>query len=120
MKYSNNNEEKYFFEIHKDYNNLFYFDLKDEEGNFLLESSLYKRKTNYLKGVKNMIRSSKNKECVFLGKPFYEKWAFLLRARNNRVLAISDCFDTEEEAKNLIEYLKKISVEIPVVDKIEN
>ena len=115
MKDSNSNE-KYFFEINKDQYNLFYFILKDEEGNIYLESWRYTNKTNCRKGIKTVIRNSKNEFRFEVEHIYDEKWIVILKAGNGKRIAHSQYFDTEEEAKNFIEDLKSLSLDIPVID----
>ena len=129
MIYPSNNE-KYFFEINKYkeflsdtyYDYLFYFYLIDEEGIIYLESCSYTQKTNCLKGIKSVIRNSKNRERFIIEQPFDNAWRVYLKAENGKKIANSPCFDNEEEAINFIEDLKNVSLKIPVIDntKIKN
>lgn len=111
------NNKKYFFEINKDKRNLFYFYLRDEEGKILIESGSYTLKTNCKHGIRSIIRNSKNESRFIIGQPYDKKWMVCLRAGNGKTIAISDCFDTEKEARNFIEDLKSLSLETPVIDK---
>ncbi|PQL89821.1 DUF1508 domain-containing protein [Apibacter sp. wkB309] len=121
MIHSTNNE-KYFFEINKDQYNLFYFNLKDEEGNIYLESWRYTNKTNCRKGIKTVIRNSKNEFRFEVEHIYDEKWIVILKAGNGKRIAHSQYFDTEKEAINLIKNLKNLSLKTPVIDntKIKN
>ena len=113
-----NSNEKYFFEICKNqYNDLFYFILKDEEDKILLKSWRYTNKTNCQKGVKSVIRNSKNEFRFEVEHIYDEKWIVILKAGNGKRIAYSQYFDTEEEAKNIIENLKNVSLKTPVIEK---
>ena len=116
MKHSNNNE-KYFFEIHKDYDGLFYFQLKNEKSKILLKSLIYTHKTDCQKWIKSVIRNSKNEERFDVVQGPNEAWSIWLNTKNGQVLAICPSFDTEKDAKNFIEDLKCLSLKTPVIDK---
>ena len=115
MKHSTNNEKLY-FEIYKDQHNLFYFNLKDEDGNIYLESWRYTNKTNCRKGIKTVIRNSKNEFRFEVEIIYDDTWIVYLKAGNGKRIAHSQYFDTEEEAKNFIEDLKNVSLKTPVID----
>ena len=121
MKDSNINE-KYFFKITKNCNNFFHFYLINEEGYNLESDYYYTQKTNCLKGIKSVIKNSKNRECFIIEQPFDNAWRVYLKARNGKKIAISPCFDSEKEAINLIENLKNLSLKTPIIDntKIKN
>ena len=120
-----NNNEKFYFEIYKDEydystsNDLFYFKLKDEDGNSYIRSRPHIHKTNCLKELKSVLRNSKNRERFIIEQPFDNTWRVYLKAGNGEKIANSPCFGTEEEAKNFIEDLKSLTLETPVVDKTE-
>ena len=116
MIHSTNNG-KYFFEIYKDEDNFFYFQLKNKEDKILLKSGSFTQKTNCQKGVKSVIRNSKNEFRFEVEHIYDEKWIVILKAGNGKRIAYSQYFDTEEEAKNFIEDLKSLSLETPVIDK---
>ena len=115
MIHSNNNEKLY-FEIYKYKDNLFYFNLKDEDGNIYLESWRYTNKTNCRNGIKTVIRNSKNEFRFEVEIIYDDTWIVILKAGNGKRIAHSQYFDTEEEAKNFIEDLKNVSLKTPVVD----
>ena len=116
MIHSTNNE-KYFFEINKNKDNFFYFQLKNKEDKILLKSWRYTNKTNCRNGIKTVIRNSKNEERFEVEHIYDEKWIVILKAGNGKRIAYSQYFDTEEEAKNIIEDLKNVSLKTPVIDK---
>ena len=123
MTHSNN--KKYFFEINKykdtfpytNYNDRFYFNLKDEKGNIYLESDLYVLKTSCKKEIKSVLKNSKNEDRFRLIQTYDDKWIFFLRDETDEIIAESTDFDNEKEAINFIEDLKSLSLDIPVVDK---
>ena len=115
MIHSTNNE-KYFFEINKDQYNLFYFNLKDKNGNIYLKSGSYTQKTNCLKGIRSIIRNSKNEDRFIIKQPYNDTWRVYLKAGNGRTIVKSNFLDAEEEAKNFIKDLKCLSLDTPVVD----
>ena len=122
MIHSTNNE-KYFFEIDKNEDNLFYFNLKDEEGNFYIESDLYVRKTSCQEGIESVINNSNNEERFEVEQIYVQKWMVRMKTVNSKTIAIIPKeFDTEEEAKNFIEDLKSLSFKTPVIDntKLKN
>ena len=112
-----NNKEKYFFEINKDQYNLFYFNLKDKNGNIYLKSGSYTQKTNCLKGIRSIIRNSKNDARVIVEQTRDEKWKGFLKAENGKTRGFKTAFNTKEEVKNFIKDLKSLTLETPVVDK---
>ena len=108
MIHSNNNE-KFFFEIYKDEddvfysNDRFYFKLKDEDGNSYIRSRPYLHKTDCQKELKSVLRNSKNEERFIIEQNIYKKWIVFLKEGNGKIIAYSQYFDTEEEAKNFFE-----------------
>ena len=116
MIHSNNNE-KFYFEINKDQYNLFYFNLKDEEGNIYLESWRYANKTNCRKGIKTVIRNSKNEFRFEVEQIYDQKWMVRMKTVNSKTIAIIPKeFDTYVEAKNFIKNFKNLSLKTPVID----
>ena len=116
MMYPNNNE-KFYFEINKNKDNLFYFLLKDDDGNFCLVSLPYTLKTNCKHGIRSIIRNSKNEERFEVEQDSFEDWFFWLKGGNGRIIAKSQEFVTKEELKNLIKDLNCLSLKTPIVDK---
>ena len=112
-----NNKEKYFFEINKDKGNLFYFNLKGEGDKILLKSGSFTQKINCQKGIKSVIRNSKNEYRFELEQFYDEKWIIILKAGNGKTIAVTTDLDTEKEAENFIEDLKNLSLKTPVIDK---
>ena len=112
------NKEKLYFEINKDQYNLFYFNLKDKNGNICLKRSFYKHKTSCQEGIESVINNSNNEERFEATQTNYG-WIVYLKAENGEKIAISDYLDTEEEAKYLIKNLKNLSLKTPVIDKTE-
>ena len=122
MIHSNNNK-KYFFEIDKNEDNLFYFNLKDKNGNIYLGSGSYTQKTNCRKGIKTVIRNSKNKDRFDIKFFLNGLYVVYLKDGNGDVIAIgADLFTNKEEAINFIENLKNLSLETALIDntKIKN
>ena len=125
-----NKNKKYFFEINKykdtfsytNYNDRFYFNLKDEKGNIYLESDLYVLKTCCKKEIKSVLKNSKNEDRFRLIQTYDDKWVFFLRDETDEIIAESTDFDNEEEVINLIKDLNYLSFETPVVDntKLKN
>ena len=115
MIHSTNNG-KYFFEIYKDEDNFFYFQLKNKEDKILLKSSSFTQKTNCQKGVKSVIRNSKNEFRFEVEQETNEDWFFRLKAGNGKIIANSRKFVTKEELKNFSEDLKSLSLKPPVID----
>ncbi|MCX8676239.1 MULTISPECIES: YegP family protein [unclassified Apibacter] len=116
MKHSTNNEKLY-FEINKDQYNLFYFNLKDKNGNIYLKSGSYTQKTNCLKGIRSIIINSKNEDRFGAKQTYEETWVFYLKDENGQIIAVSPYyFDTIVEAINFIENLKSLSLKTPVID----
>ena len=118
-----NNNEKFYFEIYKDEydystsNDLFYFKLKDEDGNNYIRSRPYLLKTDCQKELKSVLRNFKNRERFIIEQPYNYTWIVYLKAGNGEKIANSPCFGTKEEAKNFIEDLKSLSLETSVIDK---
>ena len=118
MKHSNNNE-KYFFEINKDEDNLFYFQLKDKNGKIYLESPPYTRKTDCQKELKSVLRNSKNEFRIELVPFSNNEWCSILKTGNGRAIAMYPFFETKEELESFIKDLKSLSLETLVIDKTE-
>ena len=112
-----NNNEKYFFEIDKTKDNLFYFQFKDEDGNSYIRSRPYLLKTDCQKELKSVLRNFKNRERFIIEQPYNYTWIVYLKAGNGEKIANSPCFGTKEEAKNFIKDLKNLSLKTPVIDK---
>ena len=118
-----NNNEKFYFEIYKDEydystsNDLFYFKLKDEDGNSYIRSRPYLLKTDCQKELKSVLRNFKNRERFIIEQPYNDTWIVYLKAGNGEKIANSPCFGTKEEAINMIKDLKSLSLETPVIDK---
>ena len=116
MKHSNS-KEKFYFEIRKNqFNNLFYFNLKDEVG-YCLVSDYYTQKTNCLKGINSVIRNSKNEDRFEVKEFSNGEFNVYLRAVNGKIIAESaNYLDTYVEAINMIEELESLSLKTPVID----
>lgn len=112
-----NNKEKYFFEINKNEDDFFYLRLKGEEDKTLLKCGSFTQKTKCQKGVKSVIRNSKNGERFGVKRSPYGRYDVYLKAVNGEIIAVSADFYTKEEAKNFIEDLKCLSPQTPVIDK---
>ena len=111
------NNKKYFFEINKNEDDFFYFQLKNEKSKILLKSLIYTHKTDCQKWIKSVIRNSKNEERFDVVQGPNEAWSIWLNTKNGQVLAICPSFDTEKEARNFIKDLKSLSLKTPVIDK---
>ena len=112
-----NNKEKYFFEINKDEDDFFYLRLKGEEDKTLLKCGSFTQKTKCQKGVKSVIRNSKNEFRFEIEQDRYERWFIWQKYRTGQIITRSREFVTIEELKNLIIDLKSLSLETPVIDK---
>lgn len=115
MKDSNNNK-KYFFEIDKAKGNLFYLYLRDGEGNIYLGSYFYKQKNKCEKWIKSVIKNSKNEEHFIIKQDYNDTWIVFMEDGNGIIIAYSQYFDTEKEARNFIIKLKHISNLATVID----
>ena len=111
------NKEKFYFEINKNEDDFFYFQLKDEKSKILLKSLIYTHKTDCQKWIKSVLRNFKNRERFIIEQPYNYTWIVYLKAENGEKIANSPCFATEEEAINMIKDLKSLTLETPVVDK---
>lgn len=107
MIYPRNNK-KYFFEIDKNEDNFFYFQLKDEEGNIYLERGAYTYKTNCKHGIKSVIRNSKNRERFIIKQASNKKWTCSLTAENGRTIAFTPYFKTKLKIEKFVEDLPRI------------
>ena len=106
--------EKFYFKIINN-NNLYFFNLKDKNGNIYLKSGSYTQKTNCLKGIRSIIRNSKNDDRFDIKFFLNGLYVVYLEDGNGDVIAIStDLFTNKEEAKNFIEILKNLSLKTPV------
>ena len=107
--------EKFYFKIINN-NNLYFFNLKDKNGNIYLKSGSYTQKTNCLKGIRSIIRNSKNDARVIVEQTRDEKWKGSLKAENGKTRAFKTAFNTKEEVKNFFEILKNLSLETALID----
>lgn len=107
MIYPRNNK-KYFFEIDKNEDNFFYFQLKDEDGNIYLERGAYTFKTNCKHGINSVIRNSKNRERFIIKQASNKKWACSLTAGNGRAIAFTPYFKTKFKIEKFVEDLPRI------------
>lgn len=116
------NKEKFYFEINKNEDDFFYFQLKDEKSKILLKSLIYTDKTDCQEGIISVIRNSKNEERFDVVPGPYETWFISLNTPNGEVIAICPSFETKKEVLNLIKDLNYLSFETPVVDntKLKN
>lgn len=106
MIYPRNNK-KYFFEINKTKYNFFLFELKDEEGDIYLGSYFYTQKTNCLKGIKSVIRNSKNRGRFIIKQASNKKWTCSLTAGNGRAIAFTPYFKTKFKIEKFVEDLPR-------------
>ncbi|MCX8676240.1 MULTISPECIES: DUF1508 domain-containing protein [unclassified Apibacter] len=106
MIYPRNNK-KFYFEIDKNEDNLFYFQLKDEEGNIYLERGAYTYKTNCKHGIKSVIRNSKNRERFIIKQASNKKWTCSLTAGNGRAIAFTPYFKTKFRIEKFVEDLPR-------------
>lgn len=104
MLYPRNNK-KFYFEIDKNEDNLFYFQLKDEEGNIYLERGAYTYKTNCKHGIESLIRNSKNRERFIIKQASNKKWICSLTAGNGRAIAFTPYFKTKFRIEKFVEDL---------------
>ena len=111
------NKEKFYFEINKNEDDFFYFQLKDEDGNSYIRSRPHIHKTECLKELKSVLRNLKNRERFIIEQPYNYTWIVYLKAGNGEKIANSPCFGTKEEAINMIKNLKSLSLKTPVIDK---
>ena len=112
-----NNKEKFYFEIDKNKDNLFYFQLKDKNGKIYLESPPYTRKTDCQKELKSVLRNSKNEFRIELVPFSNNEWCSILKTGNGRAIAMYPSFETKEELESFIKDLKSLSLKTPVIDK---
>lgn len=113
------NKDKYFFEINKDEDNLFYFQLKDKNGKIYLGSYFYKKKNKCEKRINSVIRNSKNEEHFIIDQIINKKWIVFMEDGNGKIIANSPCFETKEELESFIKDLKSLTLETLVIDKTE-
>ena len=113
-----NNNEKYFFEINKNKDNFFYFNLKDKNGKIHFKSGSYAQKTDCKKGIKSVIMNSKKRDRFYFKYFLNGLFVAYLNDANNKVIAIyADLVTNDEELENFTENLKSLSLKTPVIDK---
>ncbi len=88
------------FEIFKDKSGGFRFRLKEKSGKVILSSEGYTQKTNCQKGISSVKRNSKNEDRFELKQSSGKKWFFNLKAGNGQIVATSENYDSETNAKN--------------------
>ncbi len=88
------------FEIFKDKSGGFRFRLKEKSGTVILASEGYTQKTNCQKGISSVKRNSKNEDRFELKQSSNKKWFFNLKAGNGQIVATSELYDSEPNAKN--------------------
>lgn len=103
-----NNKEKFYFEIDKNKDNLFYFNLKDKNGKVYLKSGSYTQKTNCQNGIKSVRINSKNRERFDINQNLNKKWSGVLKAENGRTIAFISYFNDKFKIEVFIEHLSQI------------
>jgi uncharacterized protein YegP (UPF0339 family) len=104
------------FEIFKDKAGIFFFRLKEKNGQVILESDGYTQKTNCLKGIGSVRRNSKNEDRFEVKQSSDKKWFFYLKAGNGQQVGASSSFDSEVNAKNGIKVVMKTAPSSETVD----
>ena len=104
------------FEIFKDKSGAFRFRLKEKGGKIILSSEGYTQKTNCQKGISSVKRNSKNEDRFDLKQASNKKWFFNLKAGNGQVVATSEPYDSEANAKNGIKLVISTSLNAETTD----
>ena len=83
------------FEIFKDKINEFRFRLKADNGEIILASEGYKAKSSCKNGIKSVIKNSlKDSNFKRLKSKNLTDYYFILKARNGRVIGVSEMYTT--------------------------
>ncbi|MDR2122297.1 MAG: YegP family protein [Flavobacteriaceae bacterium] len=104
------------FEIFKDKEGIFYFRLKEKNGQTVLESDGYTQKTNCQKGISSVKRNSKNEDRFEIKQSPNKKWFFNLKAGNGQLVGTSVFYDSENNAKNGIKSVMRTAPTSELVD----
>ncbi len=96
------------YEILKHKLGTFRFRLKDNEGNILLRSSGYTQKTNCKKGISSVKKNTQKEERIELISSYPFGYRIILKSGNYRIIATSEVYKSEIEAKNSIKKVMSI------------
>ena len=95
------------FEIKKSKKNDFYFNLKADNGQVILTSEMYSSKAACENGIESVKKNSPDDLRYERKKSGSNKFSFLLKATNGRVIGKSEQYDSEASREKGIESVKK-------------
>lgn len=104
------------FEIFKDKRGETRFRLKSGNGQIILASEGYKRKSSCLNGVESVRKNSQQDDRFERKKTRGGKFMFNLRARNGQVIGTSESYDAEKSRENGIASVAKNAPDAKLVD----
>lgn len=96
-----------FFEIKKTNNGRFQFYLKQNNGEIILSSEIYKQKASAQNGIISVQKNSCFDEKYSRLKNKNDKFYFTLKAANFQVIGISPAFTAEDMREQYIERVKE-------------
>jgi uncharacterized protein YegP (UPF0339 family) len=105
------------FVIRKKTTGEFQFDFIDKEGNIILRSGTYTRKTMCINGIESVKRNSKDNSKFNLKKSPNDEPYFNLKSFNGKILGVSKIFEDKSSRNNSIESLKSKALEAPIEDQ---
>lgn len=105
------------FEIYKDKKGETRFRLKSGNGQTILASEGYKRKSSCMNGVESVRKNSQDDERFERKKTKGGKFMFNLRARNGQVIGTSESYNAEKSRDNGIASVAKNAPDAKVDDQ---
>ncbi|NIP31105.1 MAG: DUF1508 domain-containing protein [Candidatus Dadabacteria bacterium] len=104
------------FEIYKDKSGEFRFRLKAANGQNILASEGYKKKSSCQNGIESVRKNCQNDSRYEIKKTSSGKRMFNLKAANNQVIGTSQSYQSSSGCKNGIESVKKNASDAQVVE----
>ncbi len=98
------------FDIYKDKSGNFRFRLKAKNGEIICSSQSYTAKSSCVKGAKSLILNSKKKKSFKTLRNRAGKYFFNVVAGNNKVIATSQAYKSENSLKKGIESVQKNAI----------
>lgn len=105
------------FEVYKDKKGEVRFRLKASNGQVILASEGYKRKSSCMSGVESVRKNSQADDRFERKATKGGKWMFNLRARNGQVIGTSETYESEKARDNGIASVMKNAADAKVEDQ---
>jgi uncharacterized protein len=103
-------------EIYKDKKGEFRFRLKASNGENILASEGYKRKSSALKGASSVEKNCADASCFIKNKTPGGKYRFNMKSRNHKVIGVSQNYSSEAGCDNGIKAIARAAKGARIVD----